>query len=117
MRPQGGYVNIRPATSTTFCEKMKMLISEPVIFFSDGDEDCFFQWPKSIDAVKDVVGEPRGLEITLAEPVDDFSLRELIGLMTRYGLDMKCLGILRTPDNEEWFARDIMFWHQSVFKD
>jgi hypothetical protein len=85
---------------------MKIVIQEPVPFFSDGDEDCFFQWLKSIDAVKDFVRCPGGLEITLTEPVDDPSLRELIGLTTRYGLDMKCLRNLRTQLNEGWFASE-----------
>ena len=96
---------------------MKFVIQEPVPFFSDGDEDCFFQWLKSIDAVKDFFRCPSGLEITLTEPVDDPNLRELIGLMTRYGLDMKWLRSLRTQQNEGWFASEKMYWHQSVFKD
>jgi hypothetical protein len=96
---------------------MKIVIREPVPFFSDGDEDSFFHWLKSIDAVKDFVGSPVGLEVALADPVDDFSLRELIGLLTRYGLDMKWLRRLRTQQNEAWFASERMYRHESVFKD
>ncbi|WP_210347630.1 hypothetical protein [Bradyrhizobium diazoefficiens] len=96
---------------------MKIVISEPVPFFSDGDEDSFFHWLKSIDAVKDFAGSPRGLEVELEDPVEDVSLGELIGLLTRYGLDTKCLRRLRTPQNEAWFADEQMYWHKSVFKD
>ncbi|UWU74882.1 hypothetical protein N2603_33255 [Bradyrhizobium huanghuaihaiense] len=87
---------------------MKIAIREPAPFFSNGDEDSFFHWLKSIDAVKDFVGSPRGLEVTLEDPVEDLSLRELIGLLTRYGLDMRCLRGLRTQQNEAWFADEQM---------
>jgi hypothetical protein len=96
---------------------MKIVIREPAPFFSDSDEDSFFHWLKSIGAVKDFVGGPSGLEVALEDPVEDSSLRELIGLLTRYGLDMKCLRGLRTPQNEAWFADAQMYWHKSVFKD
>jgi len=96
---------------------MKVIIREPVPFFSEGDEDYFFEWLKSITAVKDLVGCTRGLELTLADHVDDPSLRELIGLMTRYGLDMKWLRSLRTKQNEHWFAHDNTYWYSSVFED
>lgn len=95
---------------------VKITIREPVPYFSEGDEDSFFHWLKSIDAVEDFVGTPKGLEITLTEPVDDFSLRELIGLLRRYGLDMKWLRKLRTPQNEAWFVDEKKFWHDAVFK-
>jgi len=96
---------------------MKVIMREPVPFFSEGDEDSFFQWLKSIEAVKDFVRVRGGLELTLTDPVDDFCLRELLGLTTRYGLDMKWLRNFRTQQNEEWFAEEMAFWHQSVFKD
>ena len=86
-------------------------------WFSDGDEDYFFAWLKSVDQVKHYAGGPRGLVVTLAEPVDDPNLRELIGLMRRYDLDMKWLRQLRTKENEKWFASETKDWHQSVFKD
>ncbi len=95
---------------------MRIIIQEPAPFFSDGDEDCFFQWLKSIAAVKEFVGCSSGLEITLVDP-DDAGLRELVGLMTRYGLDMKWLRNLRTVQNGSWFADDKKCWYRSVFED
>jgi hypothetical protein len=94
----------------------KVVIREP-IWFSDADEDSFFDWLKSLKAVKDFVGVPSGLEITLSDPVDEFSLRELLGLMSRYDLDMKWLRALRTSENESWFADDQKYWHDKVFGD
>lgn len=96
---------------------MKIVIKEPVLFFSDGDEDFFFEWLKSIEAVKNFVRVPRGLEITLTDPVHDFCLRELLGLTMRYGPEMKWLKVLQTPENESWFADERAYWHEKVFKD
>ncbi|SEA75088.1 hypothetical protein [Nitrosospira multiformis] len=96
---------------------MKVIIQEPSLFFSDGDEDYFFEWLKSITSVKGFTRCVGGLEVTLVDQVDDPSLRELIGLMTRYGLDMKWLRNLRTAQNECWFANDNKYWYPSVFED
>ena len=96
---------------------IKAIMREPVPFYSDGDEDCFFGWLKSIEAVQDFERVRGGLELTLTDPVHDFCLRELLGLTMRYGLDMKWLRALRTPENEKWFVNDQMYWHEKVFKD
>ena len=96
---------------------MKVIIREPVPFFSDGDEDCFFEWLKSIAAVKDFARCVSGLEVTLVDQVDDPGLRELIGLLKRYGVDMKPLRKLRTTQNERWFANVKAYWYPSVFED
>ncbi|TRL30317.1 hypothetical protein FM996_17245 [Methylosinus sporium] len=94
---------------------MKIIIGEPIPFFSNGDEDSFFYWLKSIDAVQGFVGCPSGLEITLTDPVDEHSLRELIGLATRYGLDMRWLRQFRNDANKLWFDDETTYWHKSVF--
>jgi hypothetical protein len=97
---------------------MKLVIQEPRWYLSAGDEDYFFEWLKSISAVKDIVPTRAGLlELTLADPVDDPSLRELLALSKRYGLDMKPLRNLLTPENEHWFAgKKKAYWYRSVFK-
>jgi hypothetical protein len=96
---------------------MKVKIREPRLFFSDGDEDYFFEWLQSIPEVKDVVRVKTDLELTLADQVDDTSLRELLGLLKRYGLDMTPLRALLTPENEHWFAEKKAYWYRSVFKN
>lgn len=96
---------------------MKIIIKEPASYLSEGDEGVFFNWLESVDAVKNVVGCSTGLELTLAEPVDDSSLRELIALMTRYGVDLKWLRSFVTKENEGWFASSKTYWHKSVFAD
>jgi hypothetical protein len=96
---------------------MKVKIQEPRLFFSDGDEDYFFEWLQSIPEVKDVVRVKTDLELTLADQVDDTSLRELLGLLKRYGLDMTPLRALLTPENEHWFAEKKAYWYRSVFKN
>jgi hypothetical protein len=94
---------------------MKVVIRGPTRFFSTGDEDSFFHWLRSIAAVKNVVGCRTDLEITLVDPVDDCSLRELIGLTTRYGLEMAWLRQLRNDGNKSWFDNENTFWYESVF--
>jgi hypothetical protein len=97
---------------------MKVKIQEPRLFFSDGDEDYFFEWLQSISALKDMVPTRPGLlELTLADPLDDPSLAELLGLLKRYGLDMTPLRALLTPENEHWFAEKKAYWYRSVFKN
>ncbi|WP_243313580.1 hypothetical protein [Fundidesulfovibrio agrisoli] len=94
---------------------MKLIIPQPRLYYSNGDEDFLFHWLKWIAEGKDAILCDGGVEITLNDPVDDASLRELIGLMARYSLDMKCLKPLRTAQNEHWFADPMAYWHKSVF--
>jgi hypothetical protein len=70
---------------------MLLLIPEPTSFYSESDEDYFFDWLKSIPAIKDVVGVRGGLNLTIEDPIDQLSFYELIGLLTRYQLDKKVL--------------------------
>ena len=94
---------------------MKIIISEPIPYFSYGDEDHFFHWLESIPAITNRDWLKKCFELTLTEPIDDASLMELIGLLTRYSLDMKCLKVLHTAQNDHWFADPMAYWHGSVF--
>lgn len=47
-----------------------LLISEPLRYFCEPDEDCFFTWLRAISAIKEVVGVPAGLELAIEEPID-----------------------------------------------
>lgn len=94
----------------------ELTIKEPVPFFSEGDEDSFFRWLRSIPAVRKVVGTPEGLKLTLREP-DKLSIYELIALMTRYQLDRRCLReICESSKERAWFRRKQMYWYDSVYK-
>lgn len=92
-----------------------ILIKEPTIYFSQKDEDHFFQWLQSLQAVKNVVGTPDGLEVTL-ENLDRDSLYDLIAIMTRYDIDKKCLATLCNSENEDWFKDKKKYWYKSIFE-
>lgn len=92
------------------------LIPEPAPFHCQLDEDHFFAWLNDIPAVKDVRGTAKGLELELSEPVDGVSFRELAGLLTRYGLDLRCLRPL-APQLDPSLRNPVAYWYQAVFGD
>lgn len=92
-----------------------ILIKEPSPFFSQHDEDVFFEWIEYIDAVKEVVGAKSGLEIKIDEGIKDEDLMELISLFSRYSIDMKCLRSFCNPNNEVWFKDKSKYWYDLVF--
>lgn len=96
---------------------IKLIIEEPDPFWSRLDEKSFFEWLKSIPAVKRIVGTKNGLEISLETPLDEPNLRDLIAVMHRYGIDKKCLRDFCTPDNEKWFKDPEKYWYKSVFEN
>jgi len=95
---------------------MTTLIIQGPTYFSPGDEDAFFRWLKSIPNVATVVGEGYDLLITLHHrnmPEDD--LRELIGLFTRYQLDMTLLAQFASDENTSWLQDPTKNWYQPIF--
>lgn len=94
---------------------MKLVIPEPKLWYVYSDEKFFFAWLESIGTVTRVTGSKRGLELTLATPVSDDDLADLIGLMKRYRLDMKCLQKLCTTENRHWFKKSNKYWYRSVW--
>jgi len=91
------------------------LIREPIRFYCPLDEDHFFAWLHDIPAVKGVDGTVAGLELDIEEPIDKTSLYELIGLLTRYDVDRRCLRPLVESNPDPWFRDPGRYWHQSVF--
>ena len=94
---------------------MLLSIPEPSRYFCESDEDHFFGWLKSIAAVKEVVGTPAGLDLTVDSPIDRLSFYELVGLMTRYQLNKKCLLQLCAGHEDAWFNDAKNYWYESVF--
>ena len=94
-----------------------LLIPEPTPYFCEPDEDHFFAWLQAIPAIKEVVGIPAGLELTIEEPIDKVRFYELVGLFTRYGLDRKCLRSLCEHQSDPWFSDSKNYWHAAVFAD
>ncbi len=98
-------------------DRAVVLIAESVAFLSDGDERSFFGWVESVPGVKSVQGRGRALLITFAgKRLPDESLREVIALFFRYGVEMTQLADLLTEGNRAWFANPKAYWYRNVFK-
>jgi hypothetical protein len=85
-------------------------------FYSSGDEEAFFFWLKSIPAVKSFTGKHKGLSVEIADPIDDDSLRELIGLLSRYEINMSCLRLLAHDQNASWLKDKDRYWYNSIWQ-
>ena len=105
-------------------ENHKLVISEPLKFYCQFDEDCFYHWLKSLDSLQELEilpGNPlNGIsnKILLSfhqEGIDDEDLKQLIGLLMRYQLDMSSLISLCTKSNEKWFKNPKAYWYCQVF--
>jgi hypothetical protein len=95
---------------------IKELIIQEGTYYSQADEDAFFDRLNGLRCIKSVRGAPDGLHVALSRTPTEMQLRELIALLYRYGLDMTPLAALRTERNAAWFAKDRrMFWHARVF--
>jgi len=96
---------------------MTTLVATAVMYFSQGDEDSFFSWLKTIECISGVHGVGRDLFIEIGTTdVDDADLRELIALFHRYNVNMRQLQQLVTERNAAWFRDDReKYWHHEVF--
>jgi hypothetical protein len=79
------------------------------------DEENFFRWLESIPAVTGVARAGRDLDVSLKVPVGESDLRDLIALLKRYGIDMKCLRAFADAGNASWFRSPSAYWHADVF--
>jgi hypothetical protein len=91
------------------------LIADRVLYFHQSDEAMFFAWLDRMGVVSGYEGRGDGLHIRLGRYPSDEDLRELIAFHQRYGIDMRQLAALRTPQNMGWFAAPGTFWHERVF--
>jgi hypothetical protein len=86
--------------------------TQPVVYFSQLDEDHFFAWAQEIDCVTSI---DMGYLHIAPEKVDEESLRDILALLERYKLSAKALAALCNPQNESWFKNPQAFWYQEVF--
>ena len=102
----------------------KLVIFEPLIFFSQADEQAFFFGLKYIQAIRKVhrlPGKPmedipNELVLELRQgKLDDASLYELIGLMYRYSLDMTGLAQFCTKKNSVYLKDKQKYWYKAIF--
>lgn len=93
----------------------KLLVFEGT-YYSPSDESAFFGWLRSIPGVTRVVGNPRGLEVSLrSKLLSESSLRELLALHFRYRLPMRDLAQFKTEKNTSWFSDPSAYWYLLVF--
>ena len=93
------------------------LVCKSVLYYSQIDEDLFFEWIKNISAIKKISG--KGDELYLyftSKQISDDDLRELLALFYRYKIDMKQLKIFLIDKNRAWFyGHPKGYWHKKVF--
>lgn len=95
---------------------MQLLIPEPERFYCQADEDHFFDWLNGVEGVEAVKGRPEGLWLTLKMPASRSTVYDLIGLLTRYGLDRTSLRPLCEGQADPWFSDTKNYWYEAVFK-
>lgn len=87
-------------------------INQPVVYYSQLDEDHFFTWAQEIPCVKSI---DRGYLHIQETEVNERDLRDLLALFKRYQLSAKPLSALCTPKNAFWFKDRETFWYHDVF--
>ena len=66
--------------------------------------------------MESVKGGPQGLTIRIAEKgLDRDDWADLLGLLARYGLDMRPLQALITPEHEAWLKDPDAYWYASMW--
>ena len=94
------------------------LICRSVSYFSQGDENMFFEWIKHIPPIVEVEGWKDELHLYLeSNVVSEGDLEEFIALFYRYEIkDMTQLKIFLNDDNKEWFFDNPhSYWHEKIF--
>lgn len=95
---------------------MEKLICDSIQFYSQGDEDAFFQWVKGISCVTEIHGVGTAIILSLGHAPSEFELRELIALFYRYKVELNQLASFETVENRGWFKENIQsYWYEMVF--
>jgi len=95
--------------------KSLLTIDGPGPFYSQNDEDHFFNWLQSIPGIERVRGVGQKLEITIHHPMARDSLYDLIALLTRYSLDRRPLKPLCDEQPGNYFREPGKYWHAAVY--
>ena len=94
---------------------MPVLKCHKTTFYSHLDEAMFFGALKKIPAVMKIEGRGPDLFLSVRSRLSDKTLRELLGLFFRYGVDMRQLAPFRTEKNHVWFSSPDSYWFKKVF--
>jgi hypothetical protein len=86
-------------------------------FYSSGDENAFFNWLTTIAGVITFSGKPYGLLVDVDTHLFRAeSLRNMLALHHRYGLNMQALRMFETHENRAWFRDKNAYWYTAVFE-
>ncbi len=83
--------------------------STPIEYYSQRDEDSFFQWAAQLDSVASV---DQGILSIDSKLVDDLEMRELLALLTRYGLSVDQLRVYAESVGMDWVGNKNAYWNK-----
>lgn len=100
-----------------FTKQRNYLICKKVIFYSQKDEDVFFEWIKKIKCIEHFEGVCDELYLNLIQrQLTDDELRDIIALFYRYKIDIKQLQRFVNEENKEWLCgKPYGYWHTRMF--
>jgi len=94
---------------------MPKLCCREVRFYSQADEVGFFRALESIKGIRRIEGRGEDLFLTVPGRLSEESLRNLLGVFFRYGVDLRQLAAFRSAGNEGWFCDPGAWWFKAVF--
>ncbi len=90
-------------------------IDEPRPLYGHLDEEFFFAWLKSLRGVDLVDVEDGKIALAIGEDASPASVKDLIALMVRYGLDLSPLRSLVVGSRLRWMHDPKAYWFAALF--
>jgi len=100
--------------------QIKFHIKDAVKYYSQGDEDRFFECFYTLPEYVNVRWDGSNLQLTLNTPISLESFKELVALFTRYGVPF---GFLRTAlpalsaEGKSYFTNSEGYWFAELFSE
>lgn len=94
------------------------LTCKSIWYYSQIDEDLFFEWINRIPSIigTQFAGDILYLKIK-SNNIPDDHLRELLALFYKYKINMSQLKVFLNNNNKNWFFDNPnSYWHKKVFK-
>lgn len=98
-------------------DESKTVVLEVVglTYYSQKDEDAFFEWAQKIKSVTEIGGHGNTDTISVRlDLVDQDDVREFLALFHRYGVDKKQLVALVKPEYHDWFHDKQKYWSSDI---
>lgn len=87
-----------------------------VRFYSQGDEQAFFEWLDKLPFVERYEGRGRILYISAnLLAVDEDGLREILALFRRYDVGLRQLAAFDRDEFSDWFRNEQAYWYKDIF--